>query len=152
MKENHHLMSMLGSGPFSNSSGSGYYTVEDYREVLRYAKSHHIEIIPEFDMPGHSHAAIKSMEARAARLKDTDEKEALKYLLSDLRDRSFYMSGQFFKDSAINPCIESSYRFVDFIVREVINMHKVSDSLSAFNCSIITRFSLIIFVIFLSIL
>jgi len=48
------------------------------------------------------------------------------YLLSDIADQSVYMTGQFFRDSAINPCIESSYRFVDHIMQQVINMHKAS--------------------------
>jgi len=61
-------MAMLGSGPFSNSSGSGYYTVYDYQRILRRAVERHVEIIPEFDMPSHSHAAIKSMERRYQRL------------------------------------------------------------------------------------
>jgi len=61
-------MAMLGSGPFTNSSGSGYYTVEDYRRILRRAAARHVEIVPEFDMPSHSHAAIKSMERRYHRL------------------------------------------------------------------------------------
>lgn len=32
----------------------GYYTKEDIREVVAYAKSKHINIIPEIEMPGHS--------------------------------------------------------------------------------------------------
>jgi len=63
-------MAMLGSGPFTNTSGSGYYTVDDYRQILRRAAAQHVEIIPEFDMPSHSHAAIKSMERRYQRLTD----------------------------------------------------------------------------------
>lgn len=118
---------MLGSGPFTNSSGSGFYTTTDYIDILEHAKSRHVEIIPEFDMPGHSHAAIKSMEARYTRLKaEGNEKEGMRYLLSDVSDRSVYMSGQFFKDSAINPCIESSYLFVDHVIKQVIAVHKVT--------------------------
>jgi len=48
------------------------------------------------------------------------------YLLSDVDDSSVYLTGQFFRDSAINPCIESSYRFVEHVMQQVINMHKAS--------------------------
>ncbi len=32
----------------------GYYTQDDLREIVRYAALHHITVIPEIDMPGHS--------------------------------------------------------------------------------------------------
>jgi N-acetyl-beta-hexosaminidase len=63
---------MLGSGPFTNSSGSGYYSVEEYRDILRHAVSRHVEVVPEFDMPSHSHAALKSMERRYKRLREAN--------------------------------------------------------------------------------
>ncbi|MBK6913333.1 MAG: family 20 glycosylhydrolase [Ignavibacteriales bacterium] len=36
----------------------GYYTQEDIREVVEYANSRYITIVPEIEMPGHSMAAI----------------------------------------------------------------------------------------------
>ena len=36
----------------------GYYTHEDIREVVEYAKERFVEIVPEIDVPGHSMAAI----------------------------------------------------------------------------------------------
>ena len=36
----------------------GYYTQEQIRDVLAYAKTKHITIIPEIDLPGHSSAAL----------------------------------------------------------------------------------------------
>ena len=36
----------------------GFYTKQDIREVLAYAKARHILVIPEFEMPGHESAAI----------------------------------------------------------------------------------------------
>jgi len=50
---------------------------------------------------------------------------SMAYLLSDIDDQSIYMTGQFFRDSAINPCIESSYRFVEHVMQQVVDMHKV---------------------------
>ena len=38
----------------------GYYTQEDIKEVVAYAKSRFVEIVPEIDIPGHSQAAIAS--------------------------------------------------------------------------------------------
>ncbi|SFT90268.1 hexosaminidase [Algoriphagus locisalis] len=36
----------------------GFYTQEELRELVNYAQSRHVEIIPEIDMPGHMMAAI----------------------------------------------------------------------------------------------
>lgn len=36
----------------------GYYTQEQIKDILRYAKERHIKIVPEIGMPGHASAAI----------------------------------------------------------------------------------------------
>jgi hexosaminidase len=36
----------------------GYYTQQDIKEIVAYAKEHYITIIPEIEMPGHSSAAL----------------------------------------------------------------------------------------------
>jgi len=38
----------------------GYYSKEDINEILEYAKTRHITIVPEIEFPGHSSAAIAS--------------------------------------------------------------------------------------------
>ncbi|HWD01935.1 MAG TPA: beta-N-acetylhexosaminidase [Amycolatopsis sp.] len=35
----------------------GYYTQEQYRDLVAYAASRHITVVPEIDMPGHTNAA-----------------------------------------------------------------------------------------------
>lgn len=49
-------------GPYWQNKPYGpyYYTQEQLREVVAYAKERHIEIIPEIDMPGHFCAAMAS--------------------------------------------------------------------------------------------
>ncbi|GAB5527807.1 MAG: beta-N-acetylhexosaminidase [Roseivirga sp.] len=44
----------VGGGP------GGFYTQEDYKEIVSYAAKRHIMIIPEIDMPGHTNAALSS--------------------------------------------------------------------------------------------
>lgn len=49
-------------GPYWQNKPYGpyFYTQEELREVVAYAKERHIEIIPEIDMPGHFSAAMAS--------------------------------------------------------------------------------------------
>ncbi|QCK15689.1 family 20 glycosylhydrolase [Mangrovivirga cuniculi] len=44
----------VGGGP------GGFYTQEDYKDIVAHAKAHHITIVPEIDMPGHTNAASAS--------------------------------------------------------------------------------------------
>ncbi|MFJ4685991.1 beta-N-acetylhexosaminidase [Streptomyces sp. NPDC088789] len=44
----------VGGGP------GGHYTKDDYREIVRYAASRHLEVVPEIDLPGHTNAALAS--------------------------------------------------------------------------------------------
>ena len=38
----------------------GYYTQEQYSDIVKYAKDRYIIIVPEIDMPGHTNAALAS--------------------------------------------------------------------------------------------
>ncbi|XP_013390455.1 uncharacterized protein LOC106158882 [Lingula anatina] len=120
------VVSQLGSLPNGVGLGSGYFTVDDYKEILRFANDRHIEVIPEVDTPGHSHAAIIAMKARSANLKEKGQPDSVadQYLLSEPNDTSTYLSVQYFDDNALNPCQESSYRFVEHVVSALIDMHR----------------------------
>lgn len=41
-----------------NKTYGGFYTQEEIKEVVQYAKERYIDVIPEIEMPGHSSAAI----------------------------------------------------------------------------------------------
>lgn len=43
-----------------DGGGGGYYTQEQYKDIVAYAADRHIIIIPEVDMPGHTQAALAS--------------------------------------------------------------------------------------------
>lgn len=50
----------IGGSTEVGGEAGGFYTQEDYKEIVAYAKRHHIMIIPEVDMPGHTNAASVS--------------------------------------------------------------------------------------------
>jgi hexosaminidase len=121
-----------GSGPFpyaEGTYGSGYYTREDFIEILRYATARHIRVIPEVNVPGHSRAAIKAMEARYNRFMDEGNEEAAnEYRLIDPEETSVYLSAQSFTDNVINVARESAYRFFETVVDEIIDMYREADA------------------------
>jgi hexosaminidase len=123
-----HLHPSYGSGPFPDPDflyGSGYYTRDDYIDIIQYAHERHIEVIPEFDVPGHARAAKRAMDARYSRLMDEGrDEEALEFLLLDPEDQSEYRSIQNYHDNVINVCQESAYRFYEVVIDDVIAMHE----------------------------
>ncbi|WP_299591555.1 family 20 glycosylhydrolase [uncultured Microbulbifer sp.] len=123
LEENRCLLPQLGSGPKADNFGSGFYSVDDYVEILRYAADRQIEVVPEFDMPAHARSAVVAMEARYRKLKDSDPAAAEAYRLIDPEDDTQYLSVQFYDDSYINPCVDSTYNFVGKLIREVKTMH-----------------------------
>ncbi len=116
-----------GSGPFAYAKGkhgSGYITKSDFIEILKYAKSRHIQVIPEVNFPGHSRAAIKSMEIRYNRLMaEGKEKEANEYRLIDPNDKSVYLSAQLYKDNVVSVARESTYQFYKKVMDEISLMY-----------------------------
>ncbi len=121
------LLTQLGTGPHKSGSGNGFYTRDDFIEILKYANARHIEVIPEIDMPGHARAAIVAMQARYQRLlKQGKKAEAEQYLLSDPADQSKYLTVQNYTDNSVNVCMDSSYAFIDKVVYELQQMYRAA--------------------------
>ena len=50
-----------GSTDFTGGPG-GFYTQEEYQQIVEYAAAHYIAVIPEVDMPAHVNSALASYE------------------------------------------------------------------------------------------
>lgn len=128
LDEKEHLIPSLGSGPFPddpNSNGNGYYSRDDYIDLLKFARDRHIRVVPEIDLPGHSHAAVQSMIIRHDRLKAQGDPEgAMEYYLLDPEDTTQVESVQKWKNNVVNVCMESTYRFCEKVFDELIAMYK----------------------------
>ncbi len=53
-------LTAVGGGSQVGGKGGGYYTAEDFRTLVAYARDRFITIVPEIDMPGHINAALAS--------------------------------------------------------------------------------------------
>ncbi len=126
--EEDQLYPFYGAGPFSDATdsyGSGFYSRNDFIDILKKAASRHVEVILEFDTPGHSRAAIKAMQTRYNKLiKAGKKEEAEAYLLHDPNDASVYNSAQNYKDNVMCICKEAPYRFWETVINEVQSMYK----------------------------
>lgn len=114
-----------GSGPEGdNKFGTGYYTRQDYMQILKYAHARHIAVIPEIESPGHARAAIRSMDARYHKyLKQSLKNEAERYLLRDISDSSVYRSVQGWNDNVMNPALPATYAFIEKVTTELKKLY-----------------------------
>ncbi len=83
--------------------GGGFYPKGQYREIVRYAASRFITIVPEIDLPGHTNAASVAYPE----LSDSpvEPYEGIEVGFSSLAIRS-----------------ETTYRFVDDVIREIAEL------------------------------
>lgn len=100
-----------------DTPANGHYSAEEYIDLVRTADSLGIEIIPEFDAPGHSRAAIRAMEERARR------GDGSMRLIHD-GDTSVYNSAQDFHDNVLNPALEGPYRFWAAVMDGTADLHR----------------------------
>jgi hexosaminidase len=80
----------------------GYYSQEDYKEIVRYAAVQGITIVPEIDMPGHTNAALN----------------AYSELNLDGKARDPY-TGTEVGFSTLDANKEVTYEFIDAVVGEI---------------------------------
>lgn len=96
----------------------GYYTQEDVKEVVQYAKERFVNILPEIEMPGHSLAAIASYPELSCTAGADTYKVRSGEMIMD-------WSGPHFKaliDNTLCPANEKVYPFIDKVMTEVAQL------------------------------
>lgn len=106
------------------NSSNGYYTRQEFIDLLKYAAERHITVIPEIESPGHARAAVVAMKARYNKYIGTDAAKANEYLLSDAQDTSRYSTAQYYDDNVMNVALPSTYRFMQKVILEIAAMYK----------------------------
>ena len=95
-----------------------------------------LKVIPEFDMPGHSRAAIISMNVRYKHfMEHNDPEKANEFYLIDSKTHTNdnILSVQKFEDNSLNPCLDSTYRFIEFVLDTLIELHRDVQPLKSFH-------------------
>jgi len=85
-----------------NGGSGGFYTQEQYKEIVEYAKSRFVMIVPEIDTPGHTNAALASYPE----LNVSEEAPNL-------------YEGTEVGFSSLGVHMEVTYKFLDDVVREL---------------------------------
>ena len=80
----------------------GFYTQEQYSDIVKYAQDRYITIIPEIDMPGHTNAALASYPELNLNGKATELYTGIEVGFSSLATKK-----------------EITYKFVDDVIREL---------------------------------
>ena len=113
-----------GYDPDAKTVGNGYYSREEFIDLLKYAAERHVRIVPEIESPGHARAAIVSMKARYNKYFETDPGKATEYILSEPEDTSRYVSVQYYTDNVMNVALPSTYRFMEKVIQELNVMYQ----------------------------
>lgn len=96
----------------------GFYTQDDIRELVKYAKDRFVDIMPEVDVPGHSLAAVVAYPQLSA------TPGADKYMVrSGEKIMDWSKPGHpALVDNTLNPASEYTYDFLDKVVGEIAQL------------------------------
>jgi hexosaminidase len=95
----------------------GFYTHEDIKELVQYAKDRFVNILPEIDVPGHSLAAIASYPELVST-------PGTYYVNSGEKFMEWPPKGHFYGliDNTLNPSSEKVYSFLDKVFTEIAQL------------------------------
>jgi hexosaminidase len=122
-------LTAVGSSTQVGGGPGGFYTQQDYQDLVRYARERYITIVPEIDMPSHSNAALTAYPEVSCSVRPTQA-----YTGTDVGWSAF--------------CVDKNetYALIDDVFREVAAMtpgpyiHIGGDEVQALNNEQYVRF------------
>ncbi|MCS5489578.1 beta-N-acetylhexosaminidase [Algoriphagus limi] len=120
----------IGGSTEVGGGESGFFTQEDYQEIVRYAAERFITIVPEIDMPGHTNAALASYGELnpGINLPDGDLSTVNKPVHGSeidfsskmiIREPAELYTGTEVGFSTFDTDLDLTYQFIDDVVREL---------------------------------
>ncbi len=101
----------------------GYYTQEQYSDIVDYAKKHYVTIVPEIDLPGHINAALASYgELNAGTVVPVEGRiEVVKTsgILGGKQKPTELYTGTEVGFSTLSLKKEATFRFINDVIREL---------------------------------
>lgn len=98
----------------------GFYTQDDIREVVQYAKDNFVEVIPEVDMPGHSLAFVASYPEISGTTLPAGQKYQVN---SGEKLIDWGLPGHpALIDNTISPANEKAYELIDKVMTEIAKL------------------------------
>lgn len=91
--------------PGDQATYGGFYTQEDIRQIVTYAKERFIEVVPEIDMPGHAQATIAAYPE-----------------IGCVNAAPYVATGGVFRNNTYNPGKEETFEFVQAMLNEVMDI------------------------------
>ncbi|XP_033753159.1 chitobiase-like [Pecten maximus] len=116
------LFSQLGSDPSGNGLGSGYYTAQEYKDLLSLAKQLHIEIIPMWSFDSNMRASEIAMRAYNKATNDSTMDWSLPKL-----DKISRLKPNLFRIGNVDPCALETERFIRKIVSTIKSYHTAAN-------------------------
>ncbi len=107
----------IGASTQVGGGKGGFYTQKEYTEIVNYAAKNYITIVPEIDMPGHTHAAYTAYP----QLDGTKNKKLSLESTTEERIANLY-TGTEVGFSTFDTRSEEVYNFIDNVIGEIAQL------------------------------
>ncbi|KAL4225049.1 hypothetical protein ACF0H5_015743 [Mactra antiquata] len=112
------------AGAEGTAATNSFFRTSDFAELLIYAKTRKIDIIPKFNFFGGLLSAKRAAHGRYERLIGTDPAAAHKFHLDQ---NGPLVSNKPFKDGLLNHCDDTSITFMKHVIREVNQIYATAN-------------------------
>ncbi|MES2646018.1 MAG: beta-N-acetylhexosaminidase [Bacteroidota bacterium] len=106
-------LTKIGGSTEVGGGAGGFYTQEQYKDIVKYAQDRFVTIVPEIDMPGHTNAALASYEE----LHSTEDLRSNAELPKDTAINLY--TGTEVGFSSLRTHKPVTYKFIDDVIREL---------------------------------
>lgn len=118
------LLTEIGSKTEVGGGEGGFYTQEQYKDIVAYAQSKFITVVPEIDMPGHTNSALAAYGQLNPGI-TVPEKGAVPFDRTELGVDGMatpLYTGIEVGFSTLDTDKDITYQFVDDVIRELVEM------------------------------